>query len=494
MSEFSNITIQLFLEIRENFEKYKDIIDNLTSEEFELLKLYISLAFKEIDNLKTQQAIDYQEKIIFIKNEIKEKIININEIDNLIKIKDINVLDKIRNNKLDISKITDVIKDKLVNIGGVKDIFQLQAQIENNKKKSICFLDYKNEIAQIENIKISSNGFNLENIDLSKEKYSNGQKIIFIFEKLLDCFIKSNKTIILDDVFEKLDIQNSVKLINLIFDKYLDNNFNIEILTHDENFVTLFKNVLQNREDKDVLITNILEKTILKTGKKESIETTPLSLTFENYIRNIVNNNKKECDKECNIEINKDINRHLLFIKYFNRKNFSNNMMQLLEVEKRKDQIFDFEIEMCDLYKNKTWQIYNFLSENIFHYEENINIDDYPLIKKYFDDDILKNSKNTVEFYENMIKEFDNEGSSKYGVDMKKVTNFLKEILIYIKDEETYFKENKETYLDKKRNNPRFSKFNFFSNMEIKKNDRDYKDKRNKILHELEYSLTAIRK
>ncbi|MEG1009835.1 MAG: hypothetical protein RSF67_08525 [Clostridia bacterium] len=435
-----------------------------------MLKLYSSFEFKKIDELSSKNAIKIQDDLIQLNREIEKFLIRISEIKELKKIKH-DVLDKIRNNELNIEILTKDIKTKIVNLSDVQQIFELDKEYIENQNNSLKFTDY---IETSNNIKTSSDGYDIIGVDLSKGKISNGEKVLFVFETLMDCFCKSKKVIILDDVFEKLDIQNASRLINIIFDEYIENNYDIEILTHDENLVNLFNMILESRDDIDD--SSIIEQIIcLDENGKIEFKNSKLSLTFERYITNVYKGSLKEN------KLDEILGDHLLFIKLFNRKLASNNMIQLLKIENK---VFSLE-------ENLTLQIYDFLSENIFHYEKNIDLNEYPLIKEYFKDDLFTNAEDTVGVYNNIIKRFENHKDEKYGINLNNVSKYMKHMLVYIEKEKEYFNLNEKEYIKSK--NKKMTKNEFYRKMDNNK-DGPYKSERNRLFHDLEYSLTIINK
>ena len=298
----------------------------------------------------------------------------------------------------------------------------------------------------------------------------------------MNCFANSKKTIILDDVFEKLDNQNSVKLINLLFDEFVKHDYNLEILTHDENFVDLFYKVLDNRDD---IKKQDIKDMIISLDKGEPILINGLhSLTFDGYIKNIYEGSLKQ-----NI-FNQDHKAHFLFAKYFNRRSGVNNIFQVLDLTNNKYNLGD----------NITHQIYEFLSENIFHYEENLKqkIENSQLLKQYFNDDILLECNDTSSFYEELINKFQEIKETMFGVSLNNVSKYLKEMLSHINEEKKYYEANKEKFIEMKENcknqNKKFSKYSFYKNMDSRVSNFNNKTNRNKLFHALEYSLSVLNK
>lgn len=482
--------IELYISISEHFDKYKSAIDSLSDESFELIKIYISFKYEQINNLEIKKAKEYQESILTIKNSIYEQISHIKDIDGILAISNIEILDKIKNNNLNVQKLTELIKLNVILCEEVAEIFKLMDEIEENKQKCLNFNDYKDEIKKFneefkKNYKISEDGYSIENIDLSYEKYSNGQRIIHVFEILMNCFANSKKTIILDDVFEKLDNQNSAKLINLLFDEFVKYDYNLEILTHDENFVDLFYKVLDNRDD--IERKSIVDMQISFDKGKVDLREISVSLTFDRYIKNIYQRSLKE---NISSNLTEEHNAHFLFAKYFNRRIGVNNILQVL----------DFKNNTYNLDNNITHQIYEFLSENIFHYEENLKqkIENRPLLKQYFNDDILLNCNDTVEFYEELIKKFQEIKEPMFGVSLENVSKYLDKMLLHIKEEKNYYNERKNKFLEKeqecKEQNKKFSKYDFYKRMDNRALNFKNKANRNKLFHDLEYSLAVLNK
>lgn len=474
INEFNNIDL---FDIWQKFQDYEDLIKNkLDDETFELLKIYLSLNYDKVPNLKIENVLKIQESILSIKENLFKKLQNVPELNKLEKL-NFNIIDNIRNKTLNLEELEQYIKVKIISLNDSKRIFYLMSKIEQERKKCLNFSKFMNLNSNIHNLKISDDGYSIENIDLSDEKYSNGQRIIYIFKILLDIFAKSGKTIILDDVFEKLDIQNSVELLDMIFDNYHKYNISIEILTHDEYFVDLFYKVLSDIDEINDT-ENVQQMRISIEDNKPILANDKTPINFKQYMKNVYDTINK------NKTIDDDTKKHLLFIKLFDRNSWSNNYIQVLE----KDNDFISE-------KNITLEIFKFLSEEIFHYENEIDIEKYPLIKNYFDYDLFKQHLNTIELYEKLIKIF-SKSEKKYGICLKKVSSFLEKMIEYLKMEKDCFCKNFEQYEKNKKtelNEGKFYKKTTFYKEFLWDKNPSKKLERNKLFHSLELSLDSLK-
>lgn len=229
--------------IWKDFNKFKSILENISNDEFEILKVFVNIQYNKINDLSAIKAIFYQNSIINIIEDLKKEIPSI-DINRLEKI-EIDLLEKIKNNRINMENISEIIKNVIIKFEEVQELFELKDNL--NSKKNNC-LNFNNlKLSQTSEIKIADDGYSLEGIDLGEEKYSSGQRVVYIFNLLLNIFSQSGKEIILDDIFEKLDIKNTVNLIIDILECCKKNEeMQISILTHDINFINLFQSVLNN--------------------------------------------------------------------------------------------------------------------------------------------------------------------------------------------------------------------------------------------------------
>lgn len=450
------------------FDTYNNIIKGLGASEFELLKVYSSLSYSEVHNLKENKPIELQDKILSIMKELSDNL-GIDKIDELLKLGADN-LDKIWNTEININYASKIIKDIFIKDGEVKKIFSM---IEDKNKIEKNCLNFGKIVTEFpDNIKISDDGYDLQKIDLAKPKYSDGQKIAYLLQILLKVFSATDKTIVFDDVFEKLDFSNTFDAIyNLLTIFSESENMKIEILTHDTNFIDVFIKILDSFAD-DIKIEYLIME------KNDQLHKTDFTFTFSQYLVTLYNhlNDKNKVDV-------KTYNDCLLLSKLFNRQAMHNNWTQIYN--------YNHDYNKTN---NLTNQVYNFLSENIFHYEENINLLKYDLIQDYFNDEIFnKQNLNTLELYEILIVKFKNM-KPKFGVNFIKVSAFLENLKKFIKCEQEYFNENKfkPEHVDK-------TKKEFYRDCNYKSKNEGYVGNENprrercKLAHELEKSILIFK-
>lgn len=193
------------------------------------------------------------------------------------------------------------------------------------------------------------------------------------------------------------------------------------------------------------------------------------SFTFDIYLKHLYDYIKK--DK--NFLKDKNIEDHLLFSKLFNRSNIRNSWVQILD---------KIENNLDD--ENYSIQIYKFLSENIFHYEENIDITKYNLISTYFYEEIFCKNIDTLQLYDYLIKRYINK-EKKFGINLDNVIVFLKRMREFIELEKDFYIKNKSLFLKCK-----ISKKEFFK--ELYPKDSEKTKERNKLAHMFEYTLEEI--
>lgn len=460
-----------------HFDNYKEKIRSLSNESFDLLKVYSSLKYSKIDENKlSKKAIAYQNKILYIIQELKKEI-DSPDLEQLSEL-NIDILEKIRiNDDINVSEIVNLIKNIIIinNYQEINDICDLEIKKEKVKKKCLNFKKlginkyekiFKNK--QIE-ISVDKSGYSL-NFDI--DDFSDGEKIVLLFEILLEAFSRTGKILLLDDVFEKLDIQN---IYNLLFDLFTiyknSSNMRIEILTHDVNFFEMFKKMTNDFPDH---LERVKYKIIDYQTKTENFEIKkyPFALTFKDYLKNMLSDLKNNEDFFID-----EINDHILFAKLFNREPTMNNWSHFITNQ----QSYKSQIE-----NNFTVELYAFLSENIFHYENKIEISKYKLIEQYFNYDgfFSDPNLNTVILYEKLINKFEayQDKEEKWGLKLVDVAHFLKKLLKFIKREESFYQQNIEKYSSD------MTKKQFYKEL-YDGMDQANKKERNRLFHILEYSL-----
>lgn len=456
-------------DIWQNFEIYNINIKKLSATEFELLKIYSSLNYTEVNNLESKEAQMYQENILNIINELKLT----SGIENIVELSKIDVvtLEKIRNAEIDISGISDIIKSMIVELEDVKAIFEM---IDNKTKIEEKCLNFKEmNIKFPDEIKISEDGFDIQDIDLDKTKFSDGQKITFILKILLNVFSVSDKKILFDDIFEKLDISNTFNVVDNLLTIYnASKDMDIEILTHDVNFVDIFTQILDT-------FSSGIDVEYLILDNEKAIKTDHI-FTFSQLLSSLYNDlNKKKSKKAL-----KTYNNCLLLAKLFNRQPMHNNWVQIYNNNCSNDCID----------KQFTRQVYEFLSENIFHYENEIDISKYNLIENYFDDEIFDTENlDTLKLYEKLIEIFENIGR-KFGIDYKKVAQYLIKYKKFIECEKTYFDENKDLLIGKKMTKREFYReLDYKVNGEYYESNEDPRSERRRLAHILEKTIRIFK-
>lgn len=522
--EFSLIEVYSYLETYLEYNDYKWIFDELFMDDhiFWDICVYINL-------------FSYTEEQFLENNKWNREILNIkNSLGELFKV---HIL-KASNNTIDESKINKITKTiSKINLNILNQVYRTSnsenSQYEMNKfafnwivnsktfnnlkikiqeyleLKKLCFkfdefnindinfissqlsIDIKEKLKKIKNnIKISEDKIRIEGLDLAFEGLSNGEKLITIFILFLPIFFKSNKVIILDDVFEKLDIHNCSILIIVIYEELQKINPNInkkiEILTHDINLVNLFVNIYYENID-DYLDDKKFELYFprLDNNFENLIEkqNTNFIFSFENLLFNLSRSLKhKVIDKHTHNENEIIIN----FCKYFNRKNISNNWIQTPLYNKKAENSISVKI-------------YNYISENIFHYSPNIvsTINDQIELKNIFyeldinnENNILNGMKSitTKDFYNNLINKIKKlDKKDMFGINLTKLKNDIEKMLEFITIEEKIYKSHIKEYSNKTE-----SAYQFYKKFWKEKYPNEYEERKIKF-HSFERSLSKYR-
>lgn len=484
----------ILLSDSDKFMKYKNSINNLSDDVFHILIVYCSLKYSEVTQINLlEKAKNYEDQILNIIEEMKEDIQTNTDID-LDKISklDANILKQIRSNViLNSEGILQLIKNTITIKFSkeIEEIFKIFKSKEEIKEKCINFQNLMESNKLDKPIQFKGKEINIKlkdeySLELNLDEFSDGEKIFLLFDILLRTFSKSKKIFLLDDIFEKLDINNIYYLLNDIFTTYNESDdIKIEILTHDVNFFEIFKKMVDDFPEK---LNNIgyFKPKLNSTGGKYKLEKYESSLTFKDFLSNVLNYIEKENDHK------DEWNDYILFAKLFNREKTFNNWIHLIKIKNSNDDIKNYNDQIKE---NFTIELYDFLSENIFHYSPNIDINKtkYKLIKEYFNDSIFnENNLDTVKLYESLIIRFKNNNylSSKWKLNLSEASLFLEELLFFIEKE-------KEYYLEKlKKNNSLIlngKKWNFYSKLYEDRNkisESEHK-RRNKLFHILEYSL-----
>ena len=510
---FNNDEINSYLKICSDFKIYKKFLSkwfNLDVHIFHNICVYINLLkYKELDFLKENK---YNNNILNIKNELKKFLDNSLEKNSILKNAEKEKIKELLNEvDLDIlntiyrtdytGNVEDIINTfifcKIVESNSFKRLVNKIQEYENIKKictrfnkekinfNDSCFHDsFKNKfIKNKNNIKISKDFLTIENINLDIEKFSDGEKIIFIFTLFLPIFLSEDKIILFDDVFEKLDIFNTSQLIRNIYSELLKgNNKKIEILTHDINLVKMFTSIFEEEYFNNKkfslyypnLIINQKTKKVIITNLKN---TTPV-LSFEILLKIFKDSFNK---KNITTQTYNDNFFIFNFCKYFYRSDISNNWIQI--------QLIGNNTKLLD---SLSIQIYKFISENIFHYSPNIKVS--AELKKYFfefdfnSNFFIGNNKNidTIDFYNYFIKQFNDKLKfNKYNLNFSKLIDDIKNMSTFIEMEKNFYIDNKKEYGNRK------SAFEFYQTFWSE--NEEEKKKRNNLFHSFTKSLCKYR-
>lgn len=481
--ELDEESINSYLEIYLSYKKYKRIFNKIFLDETKFINIciYIKLHnYQEEEFLKNNiwnsciLKIKNKTKDIFL-NYIKKYLDNCNEYDHSEKIvrtiekMNVNLLYKIYKD-FQSSDVINWINNYIFykKLLGSETFKTLKLKIdEYNKMKEQCFkfnnfdlnrykienFIFKNELNykiynSLRNINISEDGLILQNIGDLFKYLSNGEKIIAIFTIFLPYLFEQNKTILLDDIFEKLDIYNCSNFIKLLFYELSEYNENkkkkIEILTHDINLLKLFMDIYDECEyfknDKFKIIYPRIKMINNVFGLDIKGTTERYIFSFEDLLRNLKNkfNNTEKFGW-----LHENSKTLLNFCKYFYRYETNNNWIQLLSIYKHKT-----------LNEITSIKIYNFISENIFHYSPMILIDDNEQeLKEIFcefdpkSDFYIFNENNysTLDFYDYFIDKLENTNED-YKIDCKKLSIDIKKMRTFIIMEKNYYEENKDSY------------------------------------------------
>lgn len=508
-TNFSIEEINSYLKIYLDFENYKKAFSKWIINDFILFHnicVYINLIkYEDIDFLKENE---YNKKILSIKNELKimfDKSLEKNsflkneekeKIKEMLKGVNINILNIIYNtNYLEEYKriINNFIFFKIIYSNSFNKLINKIKEYNNIAKKCIRFNNEKiilndlfikdsfkdKYIKNKSKIRISKDSLKIENINLDINNFSNGEKIVFIFSLFLPIFLVEEKTILFDDVFEKLDIINTSKLIRNIYNEFLKgNNKKIEILTHDINLLNMFKKIfdeeyINNKKFllyyPDLVFDPNTKKVILKNFNNRN----PI-LSFDILLRKF---QKIFYDKQITTQIYNEKNLLFIFLKYFYRNNINNNWIQIQPINQK-----------TKLSENLSINIYNFISENIFHYSPNIQVKGE--LKEYFFELDSNNSFfigsneniDTLYFYEYFLMKFNNKlESNNYFLNFSKLIDDIRDMIEFIKIEKDFYMENKEKYKNRK------SAHDFYQ--QFWKENEEKRIKRNDLFHSFDKSL-----
>ncbi len=489
--ELDEESLNSYLEIYSSYKKYKIIFNNLflNEQKFINICIYIKLHNYQEEEFLKSSILNYwilqiknKTKDIFLSH-IKKYLDNCNEYDHSEKSfrKIVSTIEKMNVNLLykiyrDF-KSYDVINwinnyifyRKLLESKTFKNL-KLKID-EYNKIKEQCFkfnnfdlnrhkienLLFKDELNykiynSLRNISISDDGLIIQNIGDLFKFLSNGEKIIAIFTIFLPYLFEQNKIILLDDIFEKLDIYNCSNLIKLLFyelNEYNEKNKKIEILTHDINLLKLFMDIyneceyFKNGKFKIIYPRIKVNNNVVELDIKGVTERYIFS--FEDLLRNLKNKfkNTKKFDL-----FYKNSRTLINFCKYFYRYETNNNWIQLLSIYKHKT-----------LNEITSIKIYNFVSENIFHYSPTISIDDneqelkeifYELNPKSDFYIFNENKQSTLDFYDYFIDRLENTNED-YKIDCKKLCKDIKKMKDFIQMEKRLlWKKQRKLWIKKK--------------------------------------------
>ncbi len=453
-SKTSNIpNIPELIDLYNFIKKNEVLLRSMKLEQKELLILLKSFNLDDF-NYQTTLAKQYNDELKNIKDKIKLKLTGIEyDLFKEINLENLKRLFNNLDNKEDFSSnIENEIKDKIVNSDEYLEIIKYEKEIKEIKENCIKFKENKDYV-------LDDAGYSI-NIDLEKERYSQGQKAIKVLEIIIKNFKEPNKTIILDDFFEKLDTSNQEKAINLI----ADSSINFEILTHDVLTVGIIQKICNKKK-----INNEIkfEEYIISFSKNKYIfKKTDLTITF----------------KELNIKIWNNIkpfNEMYIFAKVFGRTY-------------AKAGAITGSVKNEDFKINNNSNSFLFSSENIFHYSNDI---DYHMINKIFSLNLTKNT-NSISLLNEIKFKFigkDREKNNNYGLSFEKIGKYIDKIIKCLEEEEKFYEENFDLIFEKKKkeekNNTIYKKFWAEEEMIkpiITKSERD------KIIHQLDNSLLEI--
>lgn len=336
-------------------------------------------------------------------------------------------------------------------------ILKIDNEIKKIEKSSFKFKDNWSE----KEIKVSENRLELE-IDLSENKFSAGQKatkVLNIISKSLQGE-KNKRTIILDDFFEKLDSKNRQNCMDVLI-KNDKNKF--EVLSHNTDDMVFFSEYVK--------YNNIqIEKKYVKIDENKNpslIKMEQLFLTMGELCGAMQN-----YDTSIKELIEKDNGWIYYFIIIFSRYLSKNGAIKVINEQNNiKDNFFS--------------QVFNFSSENVFHYNPKI---DKNKIKKYFLIDDLKNDEDydSIDFLQFLHKKIDEKyKANKYSnISKDKFLDFISKIIIYLKEEKVFYTNYTSSNKLKNLAQPKSAKFykNYWKNHTKKK-------ERNKTLHSIDHNL-----
>ena len=447
-----DLSIPELIDLHNFVSQHKDMLIELAQEDRELIMILSSLWKYEInDKYDSKIAQDFNNQIVFILKTIQEKL-QAKGIDEKhfvnIEIKDLKRLfANIEEIPVLALNLIDEIKSKMIKSEEYVQIKKLEQQIENLKINAIKFVADKE-------YKLLDDNYAIE-IDLGKSNYSEGQKTAKVLEILVKSLESTDKKIILDDFFEKLDVINQEKAIISI----MNSSKEFEILTHDIKTVEIIQSTAQHAK------FPISENKVLmnQTTNKPEIKETPLILTFQSLCSQIWESTD-EADNSLNI-----------FVKIFGRYIAKAGSLT-------GDNLMFFRT-------NKNSQSWELSANEILHYSDDIP---FEKIKEKFLIDIESNI-DSIQLLELLSQRIANETRSKrYGISFAKILAYIQELIKCLSEEKRYLDYVKEHGGSKEgiKSNIFYDDF-WYGRKEIKPLHVD-KPYRNQIVHQLDNSLLTI--
>lgn len=454
-SDYVDISIPDLIDWSTFITEHKDILEKIEVENQELLLLFSSFKHENSEHkYKTDNAKKLNLEAIDIISSIKDILdkSNIKTGDfEKIKFKDLkrifSGIDKIPELT---ENLNNAIKNKIIISKEYLDIKTLEKEMEELKKTSIKFIEG-------DAYELMDDGYSIK-IDLGAENYSEGQKAAKILKILVNSLENTNKKIILDDFFEKLDSTNQEFAINSI----INSTTEFEILTHDTKTVEIIQS--ESRQSNIKISENKIS--INEKGVPE-IKGANLSLSFANLCYRVWNSDEEKHNSSLNI-----------FIKMFGRYTAQAGSFT-------GDNLTNFK-------ENKNSKSWKFSSNNVFHYNSKINFKE---IKEIFLLDVAKNvnSIEMLEILKDKIKK-DLVQPIKFGISYKKILEYINEVINCLSEEKMYFDYMEENNLNDKETSLKLNKYyeNFWKGKEKVKPQNVTKVDRGKIMHKLENSLLII--